>query len=62
MRFYTLGLFFINQPPQGPWFTDWSRFAYGFEFAEKFNLEIAKIGFRGLNETAEADFFAGVPL
>jgi hypothetical protein len=33
----------------------WSRFTYGFEFAEKFDLEMAKIG--GLNETAKADFF-----
>jgi hypothetical protein len=30
-----------------------SRFAYGFVFAEKIDSEIAKIGFRGLNETAE---------
>jgi hypothetical protein len=33
------------------------RFEYGFKFAEKIELEIVKIGFRGLIETAEADFF-----
>jgi hypothetical protein len=38
-------------PPLGPWSTVWSR------FAEKFDSEIVKISFRGLNETAEADFF-----
>jgi hypothetical protein len=33
------------------------RFEYGFEFAEKIESKIAKIGFPGLIETAEADFF-----
>jgi hypothetical protein len=28
-----------------------------FEFAEKIKSEIVKIGFRGLIETVEADFF-----
>jgi hypothetical protein len=32
-------------------------FAHGFKFAEKFDLEITKIGFLGVNETAEAHFF-----
>jgi hypothetical protein len=33
------------------------------EFAKEIDPEIAKIGFRGLNETAEADFFfVGNPL
>jgi hypothetical protein len=49
---------FNNQTPLGPWFTGQSRFAYGFEFAEKFDSEIDKIGFRGVNQTAEADFFS----
>jgi hypothetical protein len=35
----------------------YSRFEYGFEFAEKIESEIVKIGFRGLIERAEADFF-----
>jgi hypothetical protein len=30
------------------------RFEYGFKFAEKIELEIIKIGFRDLIETAEA--------
>jgi hypothetical protein len=34
-----------------------SRFAYGFEYAEKVDSEIAKIGFRGLTETAENRIF-----
>jgi hypothetical protein len=33
-----------------------SRFEYGFKIAEKIESEIVKIGFRGLIETAEADF------
>jgi hypothetical protein len=40
--------------PLQPWFTGWSRFAYGIVFAEKIYTEIAKIGFcnrfRSLNE------------
>jgi hypothetical protein len=44
-------------PPPGPWFTGGSRFAYYFEFTKKFDSEIAKIGFRGVNETAEDDIF-----
>jgi hypothetical protein len=32
-------------------------FEYGFEFAEKIESEIVKVGFRGLIETTEADFF-----
>jgi hypothetical protein len=35
----------------------YSRFAYGFVFAEKIDSEIAKTGFRGLNETAETEIF-----
>jgi hypothetical protein len=31
-----------------------SRFEYGFEFAEKIESEIVKIGFSGLTETAES--------
>jgi hypothetical protein len=38
------------------------HFAYGFEFEKKFDSEIAKIGLRGVNEIAEADFFSGVAL
>jgi hypothetical protein len=34
-----------------------SHFEYGFEFAEKIESEIVKIGLCGLIETAEADFF-----
>jgi hypothetical protein len=34
-----------------------SRFEYGFDFAEKIESEIVKIGFRSLIETAEANFF-----
>jgi hypothetical protein len=34
-----------------------SRFEYGCEFAETIASEIVKIGFRGLIETAKADFF-----
>jgi hypothetical protein len=34
-------------------------FEYGVEFVEKFDSEIA---FRGLNDNADADFFAGVNL
>jgi hypothetical protein len=36
-------------------------FAYGLEFAEKIDSEIAKIGFRGVNETAEAEFLLEFP-
>jgi hypothetical protein len=35
----------------------YSRFEYGFEFAEKIDFVIVKFGFRGLIETAETDFF-----
>jgi hypothetical protein len=37
-----------------------SFFTYGFEFTEKFDSEIAKIGFRGLIETVDADSAASL--
>jgi hypothetical protein len=41
--------FFIKQLPLGPWYTGWSPFEYGFEFAKK----IADFNHSGINDTAE---------
>jgi hypothetical protein len=46
--------FFIKQLPLGPWYTFWSLFAYGLEFAKIFDLEISNFGLSCVNDTAEA--------
>jgi hypothetical protein len=60
---FRLSVFFINQTHilVGPWLTGQNRFAYGFVFAEIFDAKVAKIGFRGVNDPAETNFFSEFP-